>query len=248
MNLEVLTLIRHGETAYNKYKASLKNSSLYQDFLKELSQGTSRNSDTLKIASRLVDENRDFRITEPIPLSDEGQQQARVTASRLKYLIELPDVVYVSPFRRTLDTLDCMGQGWPELNGIPMIQDERLGEQKHGSLLDYGDWKLFCFYRPEQKELRKEQGSYYYRFPNDESIADVQVRTKTLIDDIGEKYSRKRVLIVSHNIAILTIRANIDNLGPEEVVGLNKSNEQINCGVTVYRNGLRRDLDNSKLY
>lgn len=248
MNLEVLTLIRHGESAYNKYRASLKNSFLYQEFLKEQSQSNSRNSTSLEIASRLVGENGDFRITETIPLSDEGRQQARVTAAKLKSLIELSDIVYVSPFRRTLDTLDCMGEGWPELKGIPVIQDERLGEQKHGDLLEYGDWKLFCFYHPEQKDLRKDQGPYYYRFPNGESIADVQVRTKTLIDDIGEKYSRKRVLIVSHNIAILTIRANIDNLGPEEVVGLNKSNEQINCGVTVYRNGLRRDLDNSKLY
>lgn len=248
MNLEVLTLIRHGESAYNKYRANLKNSSLYQDFLKELSQITSRNGTALEIASRLVDENKDFRITEPIPLSDEGQQQARITASRLKHLIELPDVVCVSPFRRTLDTLDCMGQGWPEINGIPVIQDERLGEQKHGSLLEYGDWKLFCFFNPEQKDLRKEQGSYYYRFPNGESIADVRVRTKSLMDDIGEKFKRKRVLVVSHNIAILTIRANLDSLSPDEVIALNKSNEQINCGITVYKNGLRQDLDNSKLY
>lgn len=247
-SVELLTTIRHGESEYNKHRSNLKESTLYKEFLEGLSIGQSDNDVIQNIAIRLLGLNRDFEKNEDIPLSESGRAQARNTASKLKNLIEVPDVIYLSPYKRTVETLSQMVIGWPELGKVQTFEDKRLVEQEHGQFLKYGDWKLFCFYNPDQHEIRNERGIYYYRYPDGESIEDVQNRTKSLLEEISEKCRGKQVLIVSHNIAILAIMANIEELEPEEIIENIRKGESVNCGVTTYRRGNKQGLVNSKLY
>lgn len=245
-SIDSLILIRHGESAYNEHQSAVKNSKLYKDFLRGLS-GDIKVA-TKEIATELAKINIDFKNNEDVPLSYVGQLQASTTSSKLKHLVELPDVIYISPFRRTLDTLASMGESWPELKDVPIIRDDRLKEQNHGQCRQYGDWKLYSFFNSEQRVIREKQGLYYYKYPDGESIADVQVRTKSLLDDIGKKEKGKKVMMVGHYISFLTIRASLENLSPEALMDFNDKNKLVNCGVTLYRNNIRQTLDNSKLY
>lgn len=247
MGVESLILIRHGESEYNRHRSCLKRSEVYVEFYQRVSSESSHGNELDSLAARLIEANKEFQETEPIGLSAEGRQQAAVTASKLKTQISIPDVIYTSPFRRAVETLECMTQNWSALKSVPTVEDERLGEQKHGSFLQYGDWKLFCYYHPEQRDLRKNLGRYSYRFPEGESIADVRERTQSFLKDIGLRKSQ-RVMIVSHDIAILTMRANLENLTEKELMDYYENNKLWNCGVTVYRQNKRQELDNSRLY
>jgi phosphohistidine phosphatase SixA len=51
------------------------------------------------------------------PLAHNGVQAKKV-GENLKNELELPDVIFVSPYLRTKETLKQLMEGWPELKNV----------------------------------------------------------------------------------------------------------------------------------
>ncbi len=229
-----LMLIRHGQSAYNILREKKQQDPLYQRFQNLYRSGdTSR--DALELAGMI---KRKYALgigDYETPLTAEGAVQAVTTGKQLERRGEvLPDVVIYSPYRRTQQTLQGLCEGWPGLAHIPRVEDDRIREQEHGLSIIYNDWRVFHTYHPEQRELRELQGDYWYQYPQGESVAMVRDRVRSMLTTLIREYAGKRVLLVTHHLTILSIRATLERLTPEEFIELDQKNKPVNCGVTEY--------------
>ena len=133
-----------------------------------------------------------------IALSERGHEQARRVGAELGGEFVRRALMYVSPYRRTRETLAGIlaGSGLPaaELAELRIYDDPRLREVEHG-------------YEPiePQEELRKTHGWFYYRFRGGESPADCYDRTSSFLESMMRQVERKAadsVLIVTHGLTI----------------------------------------------
>jgi len=149
-------------------------------------------------------------------------------------LIHTPHVIFVSPYVRTVETLEYIKLGWPALKDAKIIPDDRIREQEHGLALLYNDRRVFHVFHPEQKELLNLQGPYWYRFPQGESVSQVRDRLRSFLATLIREYSNYRVMLITHHITILSIRATLERLSPQEFIRLDKEEKPLNCGLTIY--------------
>lgn len=132
-----------------------------------------------------------------IPLTETGREQAVAMGKDLRAMFGTDTVrVYVSPYKRTLQTLDALG-----LDDLieTARQEPRLREQDWANFQDSVDIE-------RQKRLRDEYGHFFYRFTDGESGADVYDRVSTFLEtlhrDWEAKNSPRNVLIVSHGLTM----------------------------------------------
>ena len=239
---ETLTIVRHGESQYNQLRQTKEADPTYQLFKKAYNRRRQDPETVRELAESLVKDGSLLvgRGDYETELTEIGRHQALTTGTRLGNIIGLPDVVFVSPYRRTQHTYELMTEGWPELSEVPGVEEERLREQEHGLALLYSDWKIFQTLHPEQEQLRNLEGPYWYRYPQGESVPDVRERSRSLLRTITRDYQEQDVLAVTHHLHILSLRANLERLGANEFIRLDHEQKPINCGVTVYRG--ERDL------
>lgn len=232
-----LTLIRHGQSAYNVLKAAKANDTEYQEFLAEFRRNpqSQQSKDWVEL---LLNKYRLEVGDYDTPLTVEGERQSVVTGRNLIDLTPQPDVIIYSPYLRTQQTLAKIREGAElsgrSLNEVPRIEDDRIREQGHGLSLLYNDWRFFHVKHPEQAELRKIQGPYWYQFPQGESVSMVRDRVRSMIGTLIREYAGKHVLMITHHLAILSIRANLERLTPDEFIRLDQEETPVNCGVTMY--------------
>lgn len=252
---ETLTLIRHDESAYNRMKKTREAHPLYQAFKKAYDQKP-ESAETQRLAIEVVEQ---FALTvgdHSTPLAQNAGWQAEKMATQLQTLISLPTVIFVSPYQRTHQTLQHMLKTWPALVEVPIIEEERIREQDRGLTLIYNDWRVFAALHPEQKKLKDLEGDYWYRLPQGENVPDVRERLRSWLGTLIRDYSETHVLAVTHHLAILSLRANLERLDAAEFIRLDKEEKPINCGVTIYRGDstqgrdgkLILDVYNAKLY
>ena len=164
---ESLTLIRHDTSAYNHAKKVKEADPVYQEF-KAAYEADWRSSDTERLAHE-VWEHFSLGIgdhdTPLSPVAEGEKSQAEVMAAHLRDRVQIPDIIFVSPYLRTHQTLERMIEGWPELQDARTVEDDRLREQEHGIALIYNDYRVFHVLNPNQKRLRDIEGPYWYRFP-----------------------------------------------------------------------------------
>lgn len=132
-----------------------------------------------------------------IPLSPAGHEQVAATGVALRQVFdEQPVRVYVSPYRRTLQTLD--GLGIDDLIESAR-QEPRLREQDWANFQDTADIA-------RQRKLRDTYGHFFYRFTDGESGADVYDRVSTFLETLHRDWdvqnSPRNVLIVSHGLTM----------------------------------------------
>lgn len=126
-----------------------------------------------------------------IELSELGIVQAYEAGQRLKSMnIDCADF-FVSPFTRAKHTLREIIKSVKPLH---IVEDIRLREQDVGN---------FIKNIPEIKDQRSRHSSFFYRFPEGESAADVYVRVKQFLLDRGNELKN------SHNPIIVTHAATI---------------------------------------
>lgn len=229
-----LMLIRHDTSAYNVLKDAKRNDGMYAEFL----AAWERDPESEETVALAKDVRKKFALgvgDSDTPLADAEGRQARATGERLAAEFELPDVVYVSPYMRTLETLRHLAAGWPGLDKVRTFRDERIREQEHGLALIYNDWRVFNALHPEQRLLRKLEGAYWYRFPQGENVPDVRLRNRSWFDTIIRDWKGMRVLAVTHHLNILATRATLERLDADEFLRLDKEDAPINCGVTLYK-------------
>jgi probable phosphomutase (TIGR03848 family) len=126
--------------------------------------------------------------TPGIHLNDEGRAQAAALAGRLA---EVPlAAVYSSPLDRTLET----AQPIADAHHLPVRVREALGETR------YGDWTGRSLKELETEELWPVVQVYpaRARFPNGESLREVQARMVAELDAICDAHPTQVAAIVSH--------------------------------------------------
>lgn len=253
-----LTVIRHGESAYNELKGRKAEDPLYKEFKRAYNRRKKEPEVARQLARQILDEGK-FTLNHgdhDTPLTKRGEWQARTTGEKLKNVIALPEVIFVSPYLRTHQTLGNLALGWPELADVKTVEEERIREQEHGLALLYSDWRIFNVLHPEQERLRDLQGPYWYRYPQGENVPDVRERHRSMLGTFTRDYAKKDVLIIGHHLSKLSLRANIERLDAAQFRDLDQNNKPVNCGVTIYRgnphigqNGrLELDTYNKQLY
>lgn len=227
-----IALVRHDVSAYNQLKITRTKNADYQKFLEyyekdPVCQKTKALAEEMSELYRLTQGDHDT------PLFNDGVQ-AKIVGEKLKNEIELPDVIFVSPYLRTRETLKKIIEGWPELASVKVVEDERIREQEHGLATIYNDWKVFFTLYPEQKRLYDISCEYWYRWPQGENVPDVRLRIKSWFDTLVRDYKDKKVLVITHHLTILALRANLERYSANDFINLNNENKPINVGVTLY--------------
>lgn len=139
-----------------------------------------------------------------MPLAPNGQEQARQTGRRIREIIDNESAFFfVSPYRRTLETLKYIREGGQFLDTreYEVMEDMNLREQEFGNFQD-----------PEQIELdmqvRNAFGRFWYRFSNGESGADVYGRISLFLGtlyrwmDNTNKNKFDNYIIVTHGLTM----------------------------------------------
>lgn len=228
-----LTLVRHGQSEYNALRAKKEADPTYQQFKAEFKKDST--SEIARYLAKLINNKFSLGVGDyGTLLTKEGRTQARVTGRELQKHIHLPEVVFVSPYLRTRNTFEEMVAGWPELGNAKIVFDDRIREQEHGLSLIYNDWRVFEALHPEQRKLHELLGPYWYQYPQGESVSEVRDRIRLFMEMLVREYAEKEVLLITHHLTILSIRANLERLSPEEFIRIDEEEKPINCGVTTY--------------
>lgn len=252
---ETVSLVRHDNSEYNALKPIKEANPLYQDFVRAYEKDP--DSDKCLHLAIEVKDFFSFPYTDRnTPLVNGAGIRSETMAKNLEKKIELPDIIYVSPYKRTIDTFEKMINGWPKLKEVRTVMDERIREQDYGLASLYNDWRLFNVFHPDQRELYRQQGTFNYRYPQGENVPDVIKRANSWTDTLNRNNRGENVLAVTHHLFILAFIINIENLGEKEFLKLNSEQKPINAGVTIYKakpekganSRLTLDVYNAKLY
>ncbi|MFD8261412.1 histidine phosphatase family protein [Streptomyces griseoluteus] len=132
-----------------------------------------------------------------LALTDRGREQAEETGGHLREIFGDERVsVYVSPYRRTHETLDAFRLD-PDL--IRVREEPRLREQDWGNWQERDDVRL-------QKAYRDAYGHFFFRFPQGESGADVYDRVGGFLESLFRSFEEPdhppNVLLVTHGLAM----------------------------------------------
>lgn len=134
-----------------------------------------------------------------IELVEEGREQARTAGDHIHELIgEESYGVYVSPYRRTIQTKDCIVE---RIGRKPTFdyQEPYLREQEMGNMPAIIDNEL-------NWGARKRYGTFFYRFPDGESCADIYDRMCGFLDALHRQFEKpnypQNIIIVTHSVAL----------------------------------------------
>ncbi len=229
-----LTFVRHDVSKYNALKAVKQADPHYQAFLAEY-RADPFSKKTRALALSLHRKHVVGTGDHDTPLAEPESRLAFATGRYLSNTIALPDAVFVSPYERTLGTLRGIANGWPKLTDVPVVEERRIREQEHGLVLLYNDWKIFTALHPDQLRLRELEGNFWYRFPQGENVPDVETRVRSWFDTLVREYAGKHVLVVTHHLTILAVRALLERWTAEKFIDIDKHDPPKNLSVTSYR-------------
>ena len=229
-----MLLIRHDVSTYNTLKDEKLKDPLYQKFVAEFdSDPTSRKAISLakKVHKKFIFGFGDADTS----LIDRDAKCAEEVGIALSKKYDLPDIIFVSPYKRTKLTLGGLIRGWPKLRHVKVVEDERIREQEHGLASVYKDWRVFHTLQPDQKILYKLDGSYWYRYPQGENVPDVRARNRSWMTTIVRDFAEKKVLAVTHHLNILGVMAHLERWDDKRFIKVDHVNKPINCGVTAFQ-------------
>ena len=132
------------------------------------------------------------------PLTERGERQAQLLGDYLA-THTAPDVVFSSGAVRTNRTAH-LALKTARLN-LPITEDPRLLELSQGV---YEGTRRDLAYTPDNKALYSI-GSFEGKFPEGESILEVQTRMKAFLLDIHAQYPTQTVIVFGHGFAIRTL-------------------------------------------
>ena len=135
--------------------------------------------------------------TEGVPLTEEGRAQAEIAAKGLAHVDF--DAIYSSPIDRTMETAKAIAKP----HGLKVQVRRGIGE------IQYGRWTN----RPLKSLMRTKLWTTVQRFPSaarfpdGETLRDVQARALSEIEKIAEEHPKGKVCCVSHGDVIKLIAA-----------------------------------------
>lgn len=151
-----------------------------------------------------------------VPLSDQGEAEARAAAAKIKDIDF--QVTYTSALSRAQRTLEIIQEtnGW----NLPVIKDQALNERHYGDLQGLNKDDMRAKYGPEQVQIWRR--SYDVAPPNGEALKNTAERTVPFYERciMGDLKQGKNVLVVAHGNSNRSIVMRLDNLSGDEVVKL----------------------------
>ncbi len=147
-----------------------------------------------------VDESAFCRVPDhTMNLTEVGKRQSAAAGERLRELLgSTPIDVFVSPYRRTWQTLELLDLG----SRVRRIREEpRLREQDWGNLQDLSNQR-------RQRRERDAFGHFFYRLASGESGADVYDRLSGFLAGLTAPWADtsdeagRTVLLVTHGLAM----------------------------------------------
>jgi broad specificity phosphatase PhoE len=156
-----------------------------------------------------------------VPLSDAGRLQAEALGRRLAAMPagERPTVVYSSPYVRAAETARIALAG---LGDVPVRYDERLRDRENGALYAL-TWRGIAARFPDEVARKRLTGKFYYRPPGGESWADVALRLRSTLTDIGRDHPDGRVLVVAHDVVVTLTRYIVERLTERQVLEIERT-------------------------
>jgi 2,3-bisphosphoglycerate-dependent phosphoglycerate mutase len=177
-----------------------------------------------------------------VPLNDKGWGEAKRGGELLKAAGLLPDVVHTSLLRRAIMTanlaLDAADRHW-----IPVKRNWRLNERHYGDLQGknkaetlekFGEEQFMTWRRSydvppppiaDDSEFSQAGDPRYAGepIPKTECLKDVLERALPYWDSqiVPDLRSGKTVLVAAHGNSIRAILKYLDNIGDDEIVGVN---------------------------
>lgn len=203
-----LILVRHGQSRYNEER-ELVNRGILKTYSAELK------------AMRDAD----------FPLSAKGINQSEKTACFLKKQYRNFDVIFTSPFERTVKTAKIITVQFPTAR---LIIEERIREKEFGIADGLTSEELKAFFPHEYTRKQKEK-KYYYRPPGGESYPDMNLRIWSFLNTLVREYARMNVLIVAHSAVMLCFRKLLEKFNEADLLRIDREDELKNCGIISYR-------------
>ena len=164
---------------------------------------------------------RRFQGLKDMPLNETGINQARLLAERLKD-VQI-DVFISSPMRRAVATTKAVA----ELHNMPIAYtDERLVE------LNYGDWA-----GEYKADIAEQYPKLHYvwknkphkmKFPNGETLKQVQARYRAALDEAVAKYPGKTIFIGAHSKGNMALLCELFDVGLDHFYFFPQDNTCIN--------------------
>ena len=153
-----------------------------------------------------------------VPLTERGRAQACAAGRRLRHLLPRetaraeivgPPCVQVvtSPYRRTMETLEGLLEGWslPEASLRPVRQDPRLREQEFSGGLQL-ERDAVAQMKADRRGGAWKTAKFFWRFPDGESGADVYDRATAALDSLFRSWGKQPepacTVIVAHGLLI----------------------------------------------
>lgn len=165
-------------------------------------------------------------------LSKKGQTQAKAAAEWLSHNLDLPfDRHYVSTFIRAKETAGLL-----DLPDAEWYAELHLRERDWGQLdVMPQDERHSKFTEVEQK---RKINSFYWKPPDGESIADVDLRLRSILNTLHRETSEKRVIMVVHGELMWALRYRLERMSIDEWIQLDNSkdpkDEIHNCQIIQY--------------
>lgn len=173
-------------------------------------------------------DNLDLDVADSeVALTDAGESQAIALGKWLATHDRQPDLVISSPYRRALQTAELVMDA-AGLGGAPRV-DERIRDRELGvldGLTSFGVRNRL----PDEAARRTRLGKFYYRPPGGESWADVALRVRSFMTDLGTDESR--VLIVTHDATIMNFRYVLQRLSVPQLLDIAAATSVLNCSLT----------------
>lgn len=236
-----LILIRHAESEANVMQRGKHSDPEFAAF-EEAYDKDANSQETLRLAKcigkRLAYPRGDWALE----ITEHGKLQAHLTAEGLRREGVRPNVIFLSPYVRALQTYEAMRKVWPTLpdptRKESVYQHPNLREVDMGDAALWGDWKLYFALHPKELERYNHlQGLVYFKFHGGgESIPELMDRAQNVLDVIARDYAGQSVMIISHHLTIQALRANIERWTlPHEFTAKSDEGRGINCAITRYR-------------
>lgn len=167
-----------------------------------------------------------------VELSPLGRDQAGAVG---RWMAEAPEawrptLVLASPYRRAAETARVA----VEHTGLPVIIDERLRERDLGTL-DGLTGRGIRARLPEEAARRDKLGKFYYQPPSGESWADVVLRVRSFLADLGHGYGGERVWVFSHQAVIMAFRYVLEGIDEQRLLEIDREVQIPNASFTRFR-------------
>ena len=232
-----LALARHVQSEYNVFNP--KEIPGYVEFAELFDRELERlNKDNFKdfpspelgrMAEKLVPHVMSDVTDYDTEITEAGYKHAVAIGAELPGVIQEPDIVYVSPYKRTRRTHQGFIEGWPELGNIQTVFDHRLREQEHGMRGMFRDYRVYCVLNPEYALLYKHQTQFEFRNEAGESPLDLTAnRIRSFLGSVVRKHGGTPRVLEDHLVEFMERHGWNTRLKIAKTLGLEAVNQPEN--------------------